>query len=65
MLLLGVYLALMVAGSFVAYFVGLAIERAAPSASLPAFLAMYFAMFWIGWHIAVRLTKPREEEVKT
>jgi hypothetical protein len=61
MLLLGVYLALMVGGSFVAYLIGLVIEQAAPSASLPAFLAMYFAFLWIGWLIAVRLTKPREE----
>jgi hypothetical protein len=59
MSLLAVYLALMVTGTFVAYLIGLVIERAVPSASLPAFLAMYFAFLWIGWLVAVRITKPR------
>ena len=60
MILLGVYLVLIVIGTFCAYLVGLGIERAAPTASLPAFLAMYFLVLWFGWLIAVRLTKPAE-----
>jgi hypothetical protein len=59
MSLLAVYLALMVTGTFIAYLIGLVIERTVPSASLPAFLAMYFAFLWIGWLVAVRITKPR------
>ena len=60
MSLLIVYLALMIAGDFVAYLIGLVIERTFPAASLPAFLAMYFLFLWIAWIIAVRVTAPRK-----
>jgi hypothetical protein len=39
MSLLVVYLALMITGDAIAYFIGLVIERGAPAASLPAFLS--------------------------
>ena len=60
MILLGVYLVLIVVGTFGAYLLGLGIERAEPRASLPAFLAMYFTVLWISWLVAVRITKPAE-----
>jgi cation transporter-like permease len=50
---------LMITGDFVAYFIGLGIERTVPAASLPAFLAMYFLFLWVAWVIAVWITKPR------
>jgi hypothetical protein len=59
MSLLIVYVGLMITGDFVAYFIGLGIEKVAPAASLPAFLAMYFLFLWIAWLIAVRITAPR------
>jgi cation transporter-like permease len=59
MSLLIVYLVLMITGDFVAYFIGLGIERTVPAASLPAFLAMYFLFLWVAWVIAVWITKPR------
>ena len=59
MSLLIVYVALVITGDFVAYFIGLAIERTVPVASLPAFLAMYFVFLWVAWVIAVRVTQPR------
>jgi len=59
MALLVVYVGLMIAGDLVAYFIGLAIERAFPAASLPAFLAMYFLFLWGAWVIAVRITAPK------
>ena len=59
MSLLIVYVALMITGEFVAYLIGLVIERNAPVASLPAFLAMYFLFLWVAWLIAVRITQPR------
>jgi hypothetical protein len=59
MLLLVVYVALVIAGNFIAYGIGLVIERNAPAASLPAFLAMYFLFLWVGWLIAVRITAPK------
>ena len=61
MSLLIVYVALMIAGDFVAYLIGLVIEREAPAASLPAFLAMYFLFLWVAWVIAVRITQPRAQ----
>jgi len=60
--LLAVYVALMITGNVIAYFIGLAIERAFPAASLPAFLAMYFLFLWISWVIAVRITAPRAQK---
>jgi len=59
MSLLIVYVGLMITGEFVAYLIGLVIERNAPVASLPAFLAMYFLFLWVAWVIAVRITQPR------
>jgi hypothetical protein len=58
--LLIVYLVLMVIGDLVAYFIGLIIERSAPAASLPAFLAMYFGFLWVAWVIAVKVTEPKQ-----
>jgi len=59
MSLLLVYLALMITGDVVAYFIGLVIERGVPAGSLPAFLAMYFLFLWVAWVLAVRLTQPK------
>jgi hypothetical protein len=59
MSLLIVYVALVITGDFIAYFIGLAIERTVPVASLPTFLAMYFVCLWVAWVIAVRVTQPR------
>ena len=61
MSLLIVYIALVMAGDFIGYFVGLAIEQTFPAASLPTFLAMYFLLLWIVWLIAVRITQPRAQ----
>ena len=61
MSLLIVYVGLMITGDFVAYLIGLVIERNAPVASLPAFLAMYFLFLWVAWVIAVRITQPKAQ----
>lgn len=60
MVLIVVYLGLMIAGAFLAYLTGIIVERSWPAASLPVFLAMYFASLYVAWVIAVRLTKPKE-----
>jgi hypothetical protein len=60
MSLLAVYVALIMAGTFSVYLLGLVIERNAPSASLVAFLARYLAVLWVSWIIAVRLTAPKK-----
>ena len=61
MVLLIVYICLMIVGDFVAYLIGLVIEKAVPGASLPAFLAMYFLFLGLAWLIAVRITEPRAQ----
>jgi hypothetical protein len=60
MVLIAVYAALTIIGTLCAYLVGLVVERTAPSASLLAFLAMYFLVLWFSWIVAVRLTEPRK-----
>jgi hypothetical protein len=60
MLLVLVYVALIAAGTFSAYLLGLVIERNAPSASLVAFLVMYLAVLWVSWILAVRITAPKK-----
>ena len=64
MALLAVYLALVIIGDVIAYWIGLVIERTVPAASLPAFLALYFAFLWVAWVIAVRITAPKGESQK-
>jgi hypothetical protein len=61
MSLLAVYIGLMIVGDLIAYLIGLVIERTVPGASLPAFLAMYFAFLWLAWVLAVRITAPRTQ----
>lgn len=61
MMLIVWYLALMVVGDFIAYFLGELTEYEFGSqVSLMVFLALYFAMLWLAWVIAVRLTAPRK-----
>lgn len=61
MWLIAVYLLLMITGDFAAYLIGMTIERNWPSASLPAFLTMYFLFLWLAWLLAVRLTEPKAQ----
>ena len=61
MVLLIVYICLMIVGDFIAYLIGLAIEKVMPGASLPVFLAMYFLFLGVAWVIAVRITEPRAQ----
>jgi hypothetical protein len=55
------YLGFMVAGDFLAYFLGLFVEAQWGSkASLGVFLALYFLFLWVSWILAVWMTKPKE-----
>ena len=57
------YVACMIAGDFVAYFVGLFVENEWGShASLIVFLALYFASLWVAWIIAVWATEPKKAD---
>jgi hypothetical protein len=57
------YVVFMVAGDFVAYFLGRFVEYEWGShASLVVFLALYFLFLWVSWVLAVRVTKPKVAE---
>ncbi|MCC6887236.1 MAG: hypothetical protein IT536_01655 [Hyphomicrobiales bacterium] len=56
------YLLFALIGNVIIYFLGLGVEMAWPAASLPAFLLMFFAMLWIAWVVAVKVTAPREAD---
>jgi hypothetical protein len=60
MQLIAVYVLLLLIGDVMAYGIGTATERFSPTLSLPVFLASYFAVLWIGWILAVRITEPRK-----
>jgi hypothetical protein len=61
--LIAYYIALVIAGDFAAYFIGLVTERAFGSyVSLVVFLALYFLFLWVAWMLAVRLTARRRAE---
>lgn len=55
------YLGFMVAGDFVAYFVGRFVEYEWGShASLVVFLALYFVSLWVAWLLSVWATEPKK-----
>jgi len=54
------YVAFMIGGDLVAYFLGLLVEYEwGTHVSLIAFLVLYFFSLWVAWVLAVWLTKPR------
>jgi integral membrane sensor domain MASE1 len=53
------YVVFVVIGDAGAYLIGRAVELWSPTASLPAFLAGFFVVFWIAWQLAMRVTKPK------
>ncbi len=64
MTLLIYYVVFMVAGDFVAYFLGRFVEYEWGSyASLVVFLALYFLFLWVSWVLAVRVTRPKVAEL--
>ena len=60
MWLIIVYLIFMIVGDIADYFIGSAVDRVWPSASLPVFLALYFLFLWVSWIVAVRVTEPKK-----
>ncbi len=53
--LLGIYVAVALGGQVLGYGMTSLIERAAPSAGLPVFLAIFLGMLVLAWPIAVAL----------
>jgi hypothetical protein len=60
MRLLLVFLASLLVGQSISVGIGLLVERhATPYTGLVTFIVCYFAMFWMAWRFAVRVTEPR------
>ena len=60
--LLVAYIACLIVGQAITIGIGLSIDRFySPTASLPISLILYFAMFWLAWKVAVRITEPKAE----
>jgi len=63
MTLLIYYIVLTLVADFAAVLLCLWIEQYWPAASLPIFLALYFAILWVAWVVCVYLTRPKAESV--
>ena len=59
MWLLTTYIGLALIGNAIIYFIGLAIERTFPAASLLVYLVMFFLVLWAAWLCAVKITAPK------
>jgi hypothetical protein len=60
MRLLVVFLISLFVGQSISVGIGLLVERhSTPYTGLVTFIACYFAMFWVAWRFAVRITEPR------
>jgi hypothetical protein len=60
MTLLLTFLVCLLIGQSLSVGVGLVVERyTTPYTGLITFIACYFAMFWLAWRVAVRVTEPR------
>jgi len=55
------YLSLVIAGNFLAYFIGLLVEyKWGGWASMVVFLALYFVLLWAAWVFSVWITEPKK-----
>jgi hypothetical protein len=55
LVLLSIYVVVAIAGQALGYGISSLIDRAAPAAGLPVFLAIFLGMLALAWPIAVRL----------
>jgi hypothetical protein len=60
MRLLLIFIICLLFGQSLSIGVGLLVERySTPYTGLVTFITSYFAMFWLSWRVAVRITRPR------
>jgi hypothetical protein len=60
MRLLLIFIICLLFGQSLSIGVGLLVERySTPYTGLVTFITSYFAMFWLAWRVAVRITQPR------
>jgi hypothetical protein len=58
------YLSLVIAGNFLAYFIGLLVEyQWGGWASMVVFLALNFVLLWAAWVFSVWITEPKKVAV--
>jgi hypothetical protein len=64
--LITVYLVLMIIGDVIDFGIGYAVSKSwSDQASLPIFLACYFATLWFAWILALRITDRRARRTKS
>jgi hypothetical protein len=63
MKLMTYYIALALIGDVAAVFICLGIEQVFPWISMPIFLTMFFAILWVAWVVAVRMTEPKSAPI--
>ncbi|MGE5772135.1 MAG: hypothetical protein ACM3Z4_08845 [Hyphomicrobiales bacterium] len=54
-----VYVLIVTITELVVTAIGLVLDRTYPTLSLPVSLTLFFAVLWLGWELAVRLTEPK------
>lgn len=59
MQILSFYIVFVLLGDLGSYAIGRTVEQWSPTASLPAFLACFFIVFWLAWLLAMRVTRPK------
>ena len=64
MWILTVYILFVVVMETIVVAIGLALDRIYPSISLTISLSLFFAVLWLGWVLAVRVTEPKHVKTK-
>jgi hypothetical protein len=64
MMLIIVYVASIIGGDLAAFGIAKVVERFSDTGSLVVFLTLYFLVFGIAWHFAVRVTAPKQATSK-
>lgn len=62
MWILIVYVLIVLVGESIAIVLGLYLDRVYPVGSLPISLTLFFAVLWLSWVLAVRLTEPKHHK---
>jgi len=59
MWILVIYVSIVAISETVVALLGLTLDRIYPALSLPISLSLFFAVLWLAWIVAVRLTEPK------
>jgi len=64
MWILTIYVLIVLVLEIIVVAVGLALDRIYPSLSLTISLSLFFAVLWLAWVLAVRVTQPKDAKSK-